>query len=152
VERITKALRAGNTRRNACALGGIHHDTFYTWLKEFSEFSDAVMRAEAECEAHAVGMIQKAGIEHQVLRHRTKTLPDGTVLIEETLTTEWDWNAAAWWLERRFPDDWKLRTATELTGSGPNGEVLFRFDDDVDEIYGKRKQEESGAEPDAGGS
>jgi len=34
--RITQALRAGNTRRAACAYAGISQDTFANWLKSNS--------------------------------------------------------------------------------------------------------------------
>ena len=34
VQRITQALRAGNTRRASCAYAGISEDTFAVWLKD----------------------------------------------------------------------------------------------------------------------
>jgi len=81
VERIINALRAGNTRGAACHYGGIDHDTLLNWTKRYSEFSEAVSRAEGDAEVAHVANIAKA-------------------------SREGDWRASAWWLERRRHEDW----------------------------------------------
>ena len=85
---ICQALRAGNTRHDSAVYGGICETTFYEWLKKadegkepYTEFSEAVKKAEADAIVRNVAIIQKAA-------------NDGT------------WQAAAWFLERRRPDDW----------------------------------------------
>jgi hypothetical protein len=79
VERLLKALRAGNTRRASCAYAGITDDTLSNWCKK-SDFSDMVQKAESEAEMRNVQVIMKAA--------------------------EKSWQAAAWWLERRRREDY----------------------------------------------
>ena len=79
-QRLLSALAAGNTRTAACHYAGITRETLSSWLERFSEFSDAVKKAEADAEVRHVANIAKAAA-------------DGT------------WQASAWWLERRRPLD-----------------------------------------------
>jgi hypothetical protein len=88
---ILNSLRLGNTRRAAASFAEIDHATFYRWLEQDATFSDAVEKAEADAETRFLGNIAKAAA-------------DGT------------WTAAAWWLERRRPDDYRRREALEMTG------------------------------------
>ena len=80
-EAIVEALRWGNTRRAAAQAVGIHHSTFYDWFAANPTFADACKKAEAEAEVRNVGVIQAAAAR--------------------------SWQAAAWWLERRRPKDWR---------------------------------------------
>lgn len=96
-DKICELLRVGNYFDAACGAAGIHKATGYEWLKkgenaqsgQYYDFHDAVKRAEAEAEAATVVVIKKASID--------------------------TWQAAAWWLERRFPSKWGKRVS-ELTG------------------------------------
>jgi len=108
--RLIEALRAGNTRRASCAYAGIDQDTLANWLRRWSDFSDAVEKAEADAEIRNVAIIQKAASE--------------------------TWQAAAWWLERKKKRDWSNRL--ELTGEdGAPVRIAVRFaDDDGEEGMG----------------
>lgn len=102
VQRITQALRAGNTRRAACAYANIDQSTFANWLKQNSDFSDAVEKAEGDAEVRNVSIIQKAA--------------DTT------------WQAAAWWLERKHKAEWSSRV--EQTGAdGSPVKVIVEYAD-----------------------
>ena len=101
-EEVAKYLRAGNYIETTAALVGINRDSIYEWLKRgaaeqerlvknprarlrkreeiFVEFSDTVKKAQAQSEAMLVGLVGKAA--------------------------EKNWTAAAWRLERKFPDKW----------------------------------------------
>ena len=101
-EEIAKYLRAGNYIETTAALVGINRDSIYECLKRgaaeqerlmknprarirkreqiFVEFSDTVKKAQAQSEAMLVGLVGKAA--------------------------EKNWTAAAWRLERKFPDKW----------------------------------------------
>lgn len=87
VDEICKYLRAGNSQKDSALLAGISEDTFYEWMKK-SEFSEPIKKAEKECKARNIAIIQKAA--------------------------EKSWQAAAWYLERKFKDEFSLRN--ELTG------------------------------------
>ena len=89
--RLVDALKAGYTRRNACALVGISHQTLYNWLdrgaegeQPFADFRMSILSGEAKAASEAVDEIRKAG-------------RDG------------DWRASAWFLARRFPEAWSER-------------------------------------------
>lgn len=124
VTRICDALRAGSTRAASARYAGIGKNTFYEWYKAFGDFRDAVKKAESDCEVSCVATIIKAAAGHDVERTSTKTRTylqapkqtsgDGLgqpILVTETETTvirsrEFSWQAAAWWLERRRPEEW----------------------------------------------
>ena len=102
---ICDALRAGNTRRDSVHYAGISEDTFANWLRDNSDFSEDIQKAEAAVALRNVALIQKAA-------------SDGT------------WQAAAWWLERRRKNDFALQT--EHTGAeGQAVKVIVEYEKDV---------------------
>lgn len=76
------ALEHGCTRRAAAGAAGINPATFYRWLDDAS-FRDAVEKAEAKAEAAYTAAVANA-------------IPT-------------NWQAAAWWLERRKFADYARR-------------------------------------------
>jgi len=87
-EQICRLISAGNYIKTACQASGISEQTYNNWKKwgeqrgkgEYSEFLEAVKKAEATAIAKNVTVIQLAARE--------------------------SWQAAAWWLERKYPRDW----------------------------------------------
>jgi hypothetical protein len=109
---VCSALRDGCTRSAAAGAAGVHYDTFLEWTKEFSEFSEAVMRAEAEAEKTCTVAILKAA-------KGTKTEPG-------------DWRAAESWLKRRRRKEWGDNVA--VTADRRAAELLAElFPDDAGE-------------------
>ena len=102
---IVAALRAGNYQEVAAAYAGISEATFYAWLERgrkepqsiYSEFLEAVERAKAAAEVRDIALIDKAA-------------QDGS------------WQAAAWKLERKYPNRWGRVSRTEI--SGPEGSAV----------------------------
>lgn len=90
VRAITEALRLGMTRRDACIHGDISEDTFANWLARYSEFSDAVQKAEMQSKMSRLARITKAG-------------------------TNGTWQADAWVLERKFPQEFAQRLVVQVT-------------------------------------
>ncbi|RKH77001.1 hypothetical protein D7X99_33115 [Corallococcus sp. AB032C] len=111
-KKIIDAIRAGNYMETAAAYAGISKDTFFRWLRKgaraksgiYKDFHDAVEKALAESEVRDV------------------------MLIANAATT--DWKAAAWRLERKFPDRWgrKERLSADLHHSG---QVVKREEYDI---------------------
>ena len=106
IEAICLALQDGLPFESACECGGISKQTGYDWLKRgesgedpFLTFSDAVKKAQAIGEYALVRIVQNASFK--------------------------SWQAAAWLLERRFPDRWGRKPATvELNLSAQDREDL----------------------------
>lgn len=106
-DRIVAALRAGNYQETAAAYAGISAKTFYEWLNRgesdepkeeaFRNFREAVEKAKADAEVRDIALIDKAA-------------HDGS------------WQAAAWKLERKFPQKWGRVNRTEI--SGPEGKPV----------------------------
>lgn len=111
--KICNAIRAGNYMETASAYAGISKSTLYEWLRRgerekqrvaennrarirkseqiYVEFSDSVEKALAESEVRDVALIAKA--------------------------SETQWQAAAWRLERRFPERWGKKDNVQLEGN-----------------------------------
>ena len=106
---IIKALKAGNNRKDSSLYAGISEQTFYTWMKRgregespYAEFLESVKIAESQAVVRNVAIIQKAA--------------------EET------WQAAAWWLERKRPDEWARRQRMDIGSSNEQPmEVVVRI-------------------------
>lgn len=97
-QRICELLQAGNTQKTSAIASGISEETFYTWMKEKPEFSESVKKAEEAAVARNVAIINKAASK--------------------------SWQAAAWWLERRRPDDFRVRNDVNHSG-GLKVEVVY---------------------------
>ena len=88
---ISKILEEGNYREVACKMAGIHRKTLANWMKRgehekgglYGELYEAVSLAEGTFEVSAVRLIQKAALT--------------------------SWFAAAWLLERKWPERWGRR-------------------------------------------
>lgn len=107
-ERIVLAVRAGNYASVAARSAGIGESTFYRWMEngakddaptELREFREAIKKAEADAEVSAALLIRQAA-------------QNGT------------WQAAAWYLERKYADRWgrndKIRQEIEVTTNDPS--------------------------------
>ena len=89
--RIVTAIAAGNSRDTAAAYAGVSSKTLFEWLKRgreshsgvYYEFAKAIEKADADAEVVAVGVIRTAMHDQ--------------------------WQAAAWWLERKRPNEWGKR-------------------------------------------
>lgn len=119
-EAIVKALHVGAYVETAAATAGIRKSTLYDWLRRgarekrrllkekkakpkrgesrYVAFSDAVKKAMADSELLDIATIAKAS-------RRT-------------------WQAAAWRLERKYPDRWGRRDRIDASISGKAGKPL----------------------------
>lgn len=88
-EAILAALHLGNTRTCAAEAAGIDHGTLSTWCTRYPEFLTQIKKAEAEAQQRAVKVI-------------TDAAPTS-------------WQAAAWMLERRHPNEWGKVDRVEVT-------------------------------------
>jgi len=98
IQELIKYIEAGNYVETACDAVGISKDTFYRWMKEKSDFSDAIKKAESKAIARNVMIIQKAA--------------------------QTSWQAAAWFLERKDYERWGRK---ELIGGIDNKPIKAEF-------------------------
>lgn len=89
---ILKALKLGATLKLAAESAGMHYDTLREWMNNDAAFSVAVRKAEATRAQAALRSIEKAAKED-------------------------NWQAAAWYLERRYPTEYG-RTIQQQQVSG----------------------------------
>ena len=94
IEKLLAALRLGMTRRAASGAAGFGKTTFYRMLDNDTEgtLRTAIEKAEAEAEATYSTIVANAAVDPK------------------------NWTAAAWWLERRHPEDYAKRERVEMTG------------------------------------
>lgn len=117
--RIQNALERGLTVEMACAEAGIAKSTFYEYAKEYSDFSDAVTRAQAIANSKAVKAFA-SGLEGQKVNQveideYTETRLDKQgkpytfrkqTTRKKVIETPADWRAGEAWLKRRDPKNW----------------------------------------------
>lgn len=97
---LVKWIQAGNYIETAAILCGINKASVYNWLKrgrtarsgKYKLFFDAVRQAQAKSEARLVNIVEMAAKR--------------------------DWKAAAWRLERKFPNRYGRQTKHEVSGKG----------------------------------
>lgn len=92
VERVLEAIRLGATYELAAGYAGISYTTFNDWHQKKPEFSQALKEAEGVA---AVGWLKRI----------------------EDAAAEGAWQAGAWKLERRYPQDYG-RTVVDNKHSG----------------------------------
>lgn len=91
-KKITDALMDGNTRGTSALYAGVCQDTLNNWLNRYSDFRQAVEKAEAQAEVGHVLNIRQAALAG-------------------------NWTASAWWLERRRHQDWGRKDKVEIIQS-----------------------------------
>lgn len=112
-QRLLQAIASGNTRKDAALYAGISVGTLEDWIGRgrgggrrpahppYVAFVDALEKAEAQAVVRNVAIIQKAAAD--------------------------TWQAAAWWLERRRPDDWGRKERVEHS-TAPERPMEVRHD------------------------
>ena len=150
--RIITAIRNGNTYEASANYGGICYSLLREWIVrgeqeqagEFLEFVEALKKAEAEAEVGSVARIRAAGSGQRVLLSETeRETPDGKKVIERKYQyAPPQWQADAWFLERRKPSDWGRKDRHEI--GGINGEAIkhevTKFEQAAQKIYGDNEE------------
>jgi len=108
VDALCRVLRAGTTRRAACAHVDIASPQFYRWLETDVAFRSAIEKAEADAQLRFEKIVADAAAD--------------------------TWQAAAWWLERRRPDDYRRRDRIELDIRRQAERVAQAYGLSVDEV------------------
>ncbi|MBF0607433.1 MAG: hypothetical protein SFH39_00965 [Candidatus Magnetobacterium sp. LHC-1] len=124
VDSLANFLRLGADKKTACESCGIHYDTFRRWMQK--------------------GEKEKTGIYRNLYNVIKKALADNEIRLIAIIqkAAEVDWKAAAWMLERKYPDNWGrhlLFQSEVATGSNITINIRpasARKDDDRQEATG----------------
>ncbi|MBE3576893.1 MAG: hypothetical protein IMX00_04305 [Limnochordales bacterium] len=111
---LVDAVAAGNYYETACALAGITYRTFAKWREKgeraksgiYFQFVQDLKRAEAFAEAERIKRIREAA-------------------------KEGNWQADAWWLERRYPERWGRRAVDVSMKQEVSGQVELKHDGSI---------------------
>jgi hypothetical protein len=119
---LLKAIEDGMPLKHAAMIAGISYDTLNRWRNkgesefapiEFRDFCKALRRAEAVAMQRLLSLISNAG--------------------------QTDWKAAAWTLERRFPDEFSK--PQKLEHSGPEGKPIHALTTVEPEVLQRMKKQ-----------
>lgn len=106
IQEAEKLIRLGNYTTVVTQYLGIHQSTWYNWMQEGEEaktglkreFFERIKKAESFAEIKNVQQIQKA--------------------------SEDNWQASAWYLERKFPERWGKKDKYSLEHTGKDGDPI----------------------------
>jgi hypothetical protein len=113
---IYEALRTGLSIGKAIELAGLDRSTYYRWMEKGKDkrnpvhvrFRNHVIRIHAKLEMEKINTIRKvAQGGYELTETRIRYNKTGRIALMKTVkTTAPCWQAAAWFLERRFPEDY----------------------------------------------
>lgn len=89
VEKILKAIAVGAPYTHACNFASVGFDAFNEWRAKYPEFAERIKEAEGKAVTGWLAKIEKAA-------------SDG------------NWQAAAWKLERRYPEEFGRRDKVQI--------------------------------------
>lgn len=95
---IVAAIRGGATMKQACSIAGVSRVTFAKYAK--------LAEQDEEPWATIFNRFLQA-VDEGIMRK---------LAVIDRAAEDGNWTAAAWWLERNFPELYALRNRTELTG------------------------------------
>lgn len=102
VDKILKALAVGAPYTHACNYAGIGFDAFNEWRAKYPEFSESIKEAEGRAVTGWLAKIEKAA-------------SDG------------NWQAAAWKLERRYPQEFGRQDKVTIDVHAIDAEIEQRL-------------------------
>jgi hypothetical protein len=109
IDPLIESLTNGDGRVRAVAKGRISYECFTEWMASKVEFSEAVKKAEA------------------VGNDKLKDICKRRILEDKS------WQSAAWWLERRYPNEYKNRAEVQQYNNNPVP-VTIEISSDVREL------------------
>ena len=120
IEKAVKIIERGNYDKVAIDILGIDKGTWYEWMRQGeidankgvnslkAEFFNSIKKAEATAIDRNLSIIQKAAMEG-------------------------NWQASAWYLERKYPEQWGKRDNVNLTSDKDGFKIEVRYVDSRDD-------------------
>jgi len=112
IEKAYELVAAGNYHKDVYPILGVDESTWYRWLSDGEkaksgikrEFYETIKKAEKEAIARNVALIQRAA-------------------------QEGNWQAAAWWLERKYFEDWGRKDKVDLSADKDGFKIVVEYAD-----------------------
>ena len=123
-KKIVNLVKAGNFANVAAAAAGISERTYYKWLERGREEADLEV-PEGEEESIFVRFVQAI--------KEAESLAEARTVMKIQTATEDHWQAAGWYLERKFPDRWGRRDRSHIELSDSR-EVVERVPPSLSEV------------------
>lgn len=105
VDEFIKAVTLGMSNKMACAYAGISEDVFYVWQRKAEEAEQEGKEDDAYVKFLKRYKNAKAKFQARHLARITQASDDGT------------WQASAWLLERRCPEEFGQKTDVNVADS-----------------------------------
>lgn len=121
---VIASIREGDKNVVACKKAGINQDTFYKWLKDRAEFSEAVKKARDEFREEISSKLEASlwkkaqGYEVEESKEEYAMKKGERVLVKKTTTKKHiapDTGALIFALTNVDPDNWKNRQDNRLS-------------------------------------
>ena len=134
---ICSYIADGSYIFTACAAVGIDERTYQRYIKQgeadlkaqkdtdFAVFVASIKKAEAKAGTHHVEIIHNSAEGGQLIKETVTTRKNGDEITERVYSAP-NWQAAAWLLERKYPDDWGRRERHELTGTDDGKPITIK--------------------------
>ena len=109
IDAVAEALRKGAIIKQACACAGISDTTYHNWYMEFKENRLEPLDPEESLDASP----SRGELLSYFVRETTTALSGYASGLLEKIHQANSWQAAAWILERRFPEEFGRRAAAQ---------------------------------------
>lgn len=161
VDRICSLIREDSyTIAEICDLVGIHKDTYHTWIKTKSDFSDSIKKAEDDRMQFFVAEAQKSLLKkiqgYDVEESKTVYVDSGKPIIDETGKEKQnpkikektivkkhiqpDTAAIIFTLTNGNPERWKNRQDTNFNSNTPVSKFEGMTDEQLEDFINGEKQ------------
>lgn len=121
IDQFCDCMSLGLSNVSACELVGVTQDTFYRWLRVAEAYKEHLEEGGERQEGKEIYL----RFSERVTRARRKCEATLARQIQEAVPK--DWKAAAYLIERCFPDQWAKRDKVDITSGGEKleGPVIY---------------------------
>jgi len=124
--KIEKAIRLGATYEMSAQYAGIHYDTFNNWRKRGAEELQRRENPRVQPGTKQWDDEQRYVEFYEAIKKAEGVAVVGWLTKIEEAASDGNWQAAAWKLERRYPESYN-RNRTEHTGKD-GGAILYKLE------------------------
>jgi transposase-like protein len=127
---IVRALHVGAYIETAAAAAGIHKSTLYDWLKRGAREKRRAEKGNGKGNGHRIRKAEAAYVAFSDAVKKAMAESELVDIATIAKASKRTWQAAAWRLERKYPDRWGRKDRIDASITGKDGgpvvtEVVF---------------------------